>query len=351
MTSLTEQLVSIVEQALREAETPGAAVALLVDGRPLLQRGVGFQDTAHVVPLPRDARFYLYSITKTLIAIAVLQLVQQGRLTLGEPAQRRLPHLRLEQPVTLRQLLRHTAGLPDYGGKAVYEQAVAQDPDKPWTAAMFLERTLQDGLRYTPGTRWAYSNIGYLLLKQILERTSGRSLREVLHERLFAPLRLQHTFVAETLADVKELTPGYSAFFSEDDSLENVTSRYHPGWVSYGVVVSTAPEAARLFQGLFERRLLPANLLRAMLEPVRVPLPHPLFVQPAYGLGLMLDPQSPYGTVAGHGGGGPGYDTAALHFSDVDGHEVIAAVLANRDRAGLALRLAFRLAGHLPSSL
>lgn len=336
-----------IEQLLAEAGVPGVAVALLVDGQPLLQAGLGYRDPTRTEPLPAGARFYLYSITKTLIAVAVLKLVAEGTLSLDRPLQAYLPAFPLEQPLTLRHILRHTAGLPDYGPMPAYAEAVRRHPGHPWTEAHFLEQTLAGGLRFAPGSGWAYSNIGYLLLKQLLEQISGLSLRRLLHEQLFRPLGLARTFVAETLADATTLTPGYTTFFDDDERLEDMHKRYHPGWVSHGVVVSTAPETATLFHALFSGQLLPPALLAQMLTPVPVPVTHPPFVRPAYGLGLMLDPQSPYGLVAGHGGGGPGYDTAALHFADVAGQEVVAVLLANRDGAGLALRLAFRLVSKL----
>ena len=340
----------LIAQALTGAHTPGAAVALIVDGRPWLEQGAGYRDLAQTEPLPVDARFYLYSITKTLIAIAVLQLVEQGPLTLDDPLREHLPAVPLEERVSVRQLLQHTGGLPDYGGLQNYTEAVRQHPGTPWTEKEFLAHTLSGGLHFPPGTGWSYSNIGYLLLKQLIRRLTGRSLQWALHEHLFAPLGLSHTFVAGSPADSDELTPGYSAFFNDEERLEEISGRYHPGWVSHGVVISTAPETARLFHALFAGHLLPPHLLAQMVVPVPVPVTHPLFVRPSYGLGLMLDPDSPYGLIAGHGGGGPGYDTAALHFADVGGREVVAVVLANAGRP-LAMDLAFRLVEQLQTGL
>jgi D-alanyl-D-alanine carboxypeptidase len=114
--------------------------------------------------------------------------------------------------------------------------------------------------------------------------------------------------------------------------------------VSHGVVISTAPELARLIDALFTGRLLGAERRAAMLEPVLVPHQHPLFQQPAYGLGVMIDPQSRYGVIVGHGGGGPGYSAGALHLPDVHGHRITSIALANRDQDDLGLSLAFQLA-------
>ncbi|HEX6385618.1 MAG TPA: serine hydrolase domain-containing protein [Anaerolineae bacterium] len=348
---LPHQLTRVVRRTLQDNATLGAAVALLVDGRALLHTGVGFRDATETTALVPDAQFYLYSITKTIVAIATLQLVDRGQLALDDVVHTYLPELPLDVPLTVRQLLNHTSGLPDYGGMPIYHQAVADRPGDPWTPEQFLQQTLANGLKYRPGEGWGYSNVGYLVLKLLIEQVTNASLRQVLQEQIFAPLELQQTAVAETLEDTQSLTPGYSTLSSPDGSLHDVASRYHPGWVSHGVVVSTAPELTRIFQALFDDQLLPPALRQAMLVPVLVPGQHPLFHQPAYGLGVMIDPQSPYGSVVGHGGGGPGYSTAALHFQNVAGHGVVSVALANRDQPDLGLTIAFQLVDTLANEL
>src|SRR5690606_19963020 len=107
----------------------------------------------------------------------------------------------------------------------------------------------------------------------------------------------------------------------------------------------TAGETALMLEALVSGRLLRPASLAAMLAPVAVPGEFPPFVRPAYGLGLMLDPASPYGLAAGHAGGGPGYATAAFHLPNVAGRRVTAVALLNRD-AGSAVKAAFALARH-----
>ena len=146
--------------------------------------------------------------------------------------------------MTIRQLLGHTAGIPDYGGLPEYAAAVRATPETPWSGAEFLARTLPSGLRFAPGTSWAYSNIGFLLIRQLLERVTGEPLAALLDRALFAPLGLQRTTVAATLADAATLTPGWSTYLDPTGDLADVTPRYHPGWVSHGVVTATAPRTS-----------------------------------------------------------------------------------------------------------
>src|SRR5690606_23315794 len=92
----------IVEPLLAESGVPGATVAAVVDGQPVLKAAFGSADLGGTSPLDPDARFYIYSITKTLTAIATLQLAEQGRLNLDVPVQAYLPDLALVEPVTVR---------------------------------------------------------------------------------------------------------------------------------------------------------------------------------------------------------------------------------------------------------
>lgn len=347
---LHQRLLETARQELAETATPGVGIALLLDGQPVVAASVGFRDPEQTTPLDPDAQLYIYSVTKTLIAAVILQLVEQGQLALDAPIQTYLTRLPLDTPVTLRQLLNHTGGLPDYHGLPAYSEALRADPTRPWTDDDFLDHTLAGGLKFAPGEGWDYSNIGFVLLRQVIEATLHTSLRAAFHERLFAPLGLQHTFVAQSLADAPQLSPGYSSFFSADETLQDIRSLYHPGWVSHSVAIATAPELARVIDALCTGQLIGSDSLAAMLEPVLVPHTHPFFEQPAYGLGVMLDARSRYGLITGHAGGGPGYSAGALHLH-VHGQHITSVALANRDQGMLGLRLAWKLATTLADTL
>ena len=301
----------------------------------------GTQGTTGRAPaLTGDELFPVYSVTKPLLATAVMLLVERGRLSLDEDVRRRLPHLPLDRPVTVRQLLDHTGGLPDYGAMPEYTTDLRADPTRPWTREEFLSRTLPKGLMFEPGTGWAYSNLGYLCLVLLLEQEHQAPLSELLRREMFAPLGLERTRVADTLDDMSGLAPSWSTAISPDGTAVGVPGRYHPGWVAHGLVLSTAPELARLFGALFDGRIVSGETLTTMTEPVSVPFDHRLFNRPSYGLGLMVDAGVP-GLLAGHGGGGPGYSTGALHAVHEDGRRVTAVALAATEVDEVGLTLAF----------
>lgn len=180
------------------------------------------------------------------------------------------------------------------------------------------------------------------LLRCVIEAVTGLSIQQFLQQVIFEPLGLQETFVPSTLNDIRELTPGYSNFFSENQ-LQNVTRFYHPGWVAHSVVVSTAPELAKMIDALFTGKLLNPLMVEQMLCPVHILGKHPLLSLLGYGMGLFLGVNSPYGTIGGHVGEGPGYSVAAFHFPSLAGNRVTLVALANRQQHDFGLQLVFKM--------
>ncbi|MGB3201320.1 MAG: serine hydrolase domain-containing protein [Nodosilinea sp.] len=338
-----EQIHASVSLILADSALPGAAIAAYIDGELVLETSVGARDLQRTVPLPVDARFYIYSITKTLIAAAILHQVNTGQLDLEAPIQQYWPEFPIATPITLRQILSHTSGLPDYGGLAAYHEAVKVSPGFPWSKQDYWDVAHTHGLRFAPGTGWAYSNIGYLALKNLLERTTGRSLQKSLDALFFRPLELVHTSVATTLDDAADLTPGYTQALGGDEML-NMTQRYHPGWVSHGVVISTASELAAMIDALFSGQILELSLVNAMAQPIHSLGPHSPLQNVACGLGLFIDTASPYGSVMGHSGGGPGYSTAAFHFAMLAGSPTTIVAATNQDGDNVGVDIAYAVA-------
>lgn len=235
-----------------------------------------------------------WSFTKTAIAIAALRLVEQGRLGLDDRV--------AGEAFTLRQLLRHEAGLPDYGGLRRYHEDVAAGR-RPWPLDRLLAAVGSTRLLYPPGAGWAYSNIGYLRIAQLIERKTGLGLGEALASLLFDPAGLKTARLARhpgDLADVEMASAG----------------AYHPGWVYHGLIVGTVADAARLVRSLACGRLLESSTFAAMIEPRALPEQrsdrHP---DPGYGLGLMVTATQPEYHPLGHSGEGPGSRIAVYAFA------------------------------------
>jgi CubicO group peptidase (beta-lactamase class C family) len=230
-----------------------------------------------------------WSFTKTAFAIALLRLSEQGKVSLDKAVEGKL--------YTPAQLLRHEAGLPDYGSLASYHADV-EAGQAPWSIEELLNAVEADRLRYEPGQGWAYSNIGYREVAQLIEKASDRPLADALTDLVFIPAELATPRLAATPADLAEVCMGDAV-------------GYHPGWVYHGLVVGTAVDAGRLLRGLLAGKLIGAHSLSRMLDCRPVPqFRSELHPDPAYGFGLMLNATNPLAHPVGHSGSGPGSRTA-----------------------------------------
>ncbi|MGH7291055.1 MAG: serine hydrolase domain-containing protein, partial [Myxococcota bacterium] len=248
----------------------------------------------------------IYSITKSFIAATALALRDAGKLDLDVSIARWLPELRFAADVTTRQLLQHTSGVPDYGAMPEYQAAVRAAPGRPWSDVEFAAHTWDRGLAFAPGQGWLYSNPGYVLATRVCERAGGTAFAELLEAHVLGPLGLSATFLARTQADVGPI---------------------HPGWVWHGVLVSSAADVAVFLHRLFAGALLPAATLAEMTNAVRVPPQRAPWIDPGYGLGLMIASHGGVGAVLGHNGSGPGFSASAFHAASLRGRGVTACAL------------------------
>jgi CubicO group peptidase (beta-lactamase class C family) len=262
-----------------------------------------------------------WSFTKSVLAATALTLVRDGELALDQPVDRK--------PYTLRQLLQHTAGLCDYNELADYHAAVKRRED-PWSVGQLLRRSRASEFRYPTGRGWGYSNIGYLVVRQLIEHTTKMPLHAALTRAVFEPLGIQDVKLAHERADLRNVVMG------EADG-------YHPGWVYHGLLIGPLHEAAKLLDRLLGGSLLPTRLVREMQSTHRVgpAVPGRPWQQPGYGLGLMIEMAKPDGPV-GHTGGGPG-TTIAVYRRERGSSPIVVAAFACCDDQGVVERFAFGL--------
>lgn len=241
-----------------------------------------------------------WSFTKPVLATAALSLVRDGLTSLDEQVQ--------EGPFTLRQLLKHQAGLADYSELAEYHVAVAENR-APWPAAEMMQRLDGKRLRYAPGAAWRYSNVGYMLVARLIERITGLSIEEALAHLVFLPLGLTHVRLAKTQGDLGKV---YS----------QTTSSYHPGWVYHGLLVGPLSESTVFLNHLLTGNLLPPYLLREMQDAIVLggSMPGRQWATPGYGLGLMIGATKSGHMLTGHTGVGPNGVIAVFHCCS--GHNV-----------------------------
>jgi CubicO group peptidase (beta-lactamase class C family) len=274
-----------------------------------------------------DQVFPIYSATKTVLAVQVLQL----GLDLSTPVARWLPGLPAAEAITVAQLLGHTSGLPDYGSVSAYHEAVRAGRP-PWPDDVYLELAAEQGLLFTPGTGWAYSNIGYLALRRIVQAERDQPWADAVRHTVVARAGLTDTFPLSTPEDLARVAPARSTYLGG----AIVAEAYHPGWVAHGLLACSAADLAHLFRLCLSDEtgvLLPRATQQAMstLRPLDLP-GRPLHPRPAYGLGVMGTPSDTRSAmpVLGHTGAGPGYTAAVYLLPRQD--RVLAALLADEDQ-------------------
>jgi D-alanyl-D-alanine carboxypeptidase len=320
-----------LDRLIGESGGLGAAAAVRCEGLGAWAGASGSLDLECRTALPADARFPIYSITKTVIAVCVLRLAELRLLALDEPISRWVAGLPFGDDVSLRQLLNHTAGVPDYSALPEQIAALNASPGQAWTFEQFVEHSCHRGLDFSPGEGWCYSNTGYALLKRAVELANATSFAEAVQQHVAGPLGHTATAVVEGRASFEKLVPGFGREFNRNAELEDVRFVYDPGWVAHGLVSSTAAEIVEFYQALFGGKLVQRASLAEMTQLVRVPGDPPPAVSPAYGLGLMSDPDGIHGPDFSHGGGGPGYSLYAGCHLDFSGRRVSAAVFCNTD--------------------
>ncbi|QJE03655.1 beta-lactamase family protein (plasmid) [Massilia forsythiae] len=171
---------------------PGAVVEVIRAGKVVLSKGYGYADLEHNVPMTPSASFAIGSNSKQFTALSIYLLAQDGKLALDDDIRKYVPEVPdFGKAITIRQLLHHTSGLRDYF-ELMFLKGAGTDAVITQEDVLALVKR-QRALNFAPGHEYAYSNTGYLLLGQIIQRVSGMPLAEFARVRIFDPLGMKHT--------------------------------------------------------------------------------------------------------------------------------------------------------------
>jgi D-alanyl-D-alanine carboxypeptidase len=305
------------------AGAPGA-VGWVHDEAGARQAASGVADLRSGRPMRPELHFRAGSLTKSFVATVVVQLVADGRLSLDDTLQRWLPGiLPYGEQVTIRQLLGHTGGVPDYVA-TVYPALYGSEQRRfrVWAPRELIALVADRPPGFPPGSAWSYSNTGYVLLGLVVEAATRSPFGHELARRILEPLRLGGTVFPDRSADLPDPSSrGYSLPVGPDGEaldgpLLDLTAQ-DPSWAwAAGAVVSTLEDLGGFLRALLGGRLLPPALLAEMLPTVAVPpaaIPLPLYDR--YGLGL-LETETPAGRLVGSVGGIPGFLNVVLSTHD-----------------------------------
>jgi D-alanyl-D-alanine carboxypeptidase len=313
------------------AGAPGI-VLITRRGSRLDQLARGVAELRRHTPMRTDDRFRIGSLTKTYVATVVLQLVAERKIALTDTVERWLPGLVPNgSQITIRQLLNHTSGLPDFD----------QDPRflKPylsghlrhhWPPRALVRIATSHKPLFAPGARYSYSNTNYLLAGLIIEAVTGHSLGAELKARIFVPLGLRATSFQTRSGLPAPYAHGY--FVLSQPPASDVSDLSPFPWAA-GAIVSTGREVATFYRALLRHRLLPDPELRLMKmtvsEGAQASIPGA-----RYGLGMEAFPV-PCGRAWGEAGTFPGYVAFSVNSEDGNSQAV---VLVNKDLSLLSRR-------------
>ena len=348
-----QQKVDQIFAEIGKDREPGVAVLVRKDGDTVLQRAYGVRELRSGAPLDAKTNFRLASCTKQFTAMAVMLLVHDGKLRYDQRLTDIFPDFpQYGKAITIRHLLNHTSGLPDY--EDLMEQAGGASR---WTetqqisdAEVFKLLAAQKQGKFVPGKQWSYSNSGYVMLGLIVAKVSGRSFPEFLRERIFQPLKMNNTVAyVKGTNEVAERAYGHSksgnGFTQTDQSSTSAT-------LGDGGVYSNLTDLAKWDDALQNHTLLSENEMQPALIAVKLAdgsQPYwasgpgdtdPLAGKPvSYGFGWFLDGYRGHKRMW-HYGDTTGFKTAIQRFPN---DKLTVVVLANRsdlDAAELALKVA-----------
>jgi CubicO group peptidase (beta-lactamase class C family) len=241
-------------------DSPGAAVLVIERGKVIHQKGYGLADLEKGAPIAPHTALHLGSVGKQFTALGVMLLHEQGKLEYDDPIGKYIPELKWTgAEVTIRRLLHHTSGLPDYDEMDALYNRLIEISAEPRNADLLKALSKQSELLYTPGSKFLYSNTGYDVLGALIEKISGQSYADFMQERVFTPLGMTHTFA---LPNEKRNAPyvalsywddgGQPAYY-EPDPMDNI-----PG---SGGIYSSIGDMVLYDQALYTDKLVKQSTL------------------------------------------------------------------------------------------
>jgi CubicO group peptidase (beta-lactamase class C family) len=285
------------------------SVLVARDGKTLLDKGYGFANLEWQIPNSPTTKFRLGSLTKQFTAASILLLEEHGKLKTDDPVKKYMPDAPAAwDKVTIFHLLTHTSGIPSFTGFPDYRKREPETMTPQQLVDWFRDKPLE----FEPGTKWNYSNSGYVLLGYLIEKISGQSYAEFVQQNIFAPLGMKDSGYDFNSAIIEHRAAGYTPGKNgpENAGFVNMTIP-----LSAGGLYSTTEDLLRWEQGLFGGKLLSPASLAKMTTPFKQDY--------AFGLGVATTNGH---KIIAHNGGIEGFNTSLGYYPD---DKLVIAVLGN----------------------
>jgi len=298
---------SIARTSLSLHATPGLIIAVIRDGQIVYNKGFGYRDVARKLAPTDDTRCPIGSNTKQFTAASILLLRDRGKVNIDKPLSTYLPQIPHAGGVTIRQLLSMTGGYAEFSEIANFGEMVKH----PTTAAHVVSTVVGRPLDFKPGSRYSYSNTGYMLLQMVIEHVSGVPYGRFLQEHIFAPLGMHATYLRGATDTTANVAAEYTSFALGPWELFD---EWNYTWIGgAGGIISDVADLAKWNAGFDSGKLISAESFKDMTTAGTVDgKPNPA----GYGFGLTVAHMPNGHRVFWHGGNTQGTATQDARFPD-----------------------------------
>ena len=329
--------------SLKSGNAPGAAALVVHNGKLVFRRDMALPICTRCGPIDAETNFRLASFTKQFTAACIMLLAHDGKLRYDDHLTDFFPGFpAYGKSITVRNLLNHTSGLPDYEDLLMKRYPDTPPEKIPQILDAGVLKLLEEQSRgkFAPGSKWEYSNSGYAVLAMIVEKVSGESFGQFLQERIFTPLKMKNTLAYEK--GKNEVAHRAFGHTKDKDGWRQTDQSPTSAVLGDGGIYSSLDDLAKWDRALREHTLLSAVEMQPALtavQPTQGPARLPDGPTVSYGFGWFLDPYRGHKRMS-HDGDTIGFRTTIQRFPD---DQLTIIVLANRedaDPAELALKVA-----------
>jgi CubicO group peptidase (beta-lactamase class C family) len=301
--------------------SPGCAVLVAKKGQMIYEKGFGTANLELDVPMRQEMIFRIGSITKQYTAISILQLVEQGKISLQDSIQKFIKNFPFKgHTITIENLLTHTSGIKDYG------QLDAHIPNAiriEFSAKQIIDSLANLSLDFIPGSKYSYSNSNYFMLGYIIEQVSGKSYRAYLQENLFKPAGLSSTFYDSPKQLITNRANGYSRDNADYTNVDYISMSLV---YSAGALLSNVSDLFKWHQALYSYRLVKKETLEKAFTSFKLANGQ----LAGYGYGWFVKDWKGTKSI-GHGGAIDGFRSWEIYFPEQD---IFLTMLFNSDNDG-----------------
>ncbi len=304
-----EQLQAIVDSIIADTPVPGMVAGIWAPDKNIAWTyAAGYSDMENMTPMSSDLLFRIGSNTKTMTITVLLQLVDEGLISLDDKLSKYRPEFPQADQVTIEMLTDMTSGYHNYSETDEFINSLVNNPAKVWQPEELIQIAMNHPMYFDPGEGWYYSNTNTFIIGTLIEELTGKSLGENIRERIFQPLGLDNSYFPESGMDFPR-NDFYHGYYMDayEEGYPDYSEYFDISWAwAAGAGISTLHDLKTYVETLVE-----GGLISDSLQSKRLNCKNQIKPNVSYGIGMF----NMYG-FRGHNGGLPGYNSFMVHDPD-----------------------------------